>query len=81
VLVFAAHATLAGQQSFDSQRQLAGLRQAAAGTAIPVPDLDGFPGVRYRLERAGIPYYETDSLPCPENRQEPLLLELHTCRP
>ncbi|HSJ12794.1 MAG TPA: hypothetical protein VK939_00170 [Longimicrobiales bacterium] len=77
--VLAAHVSFAVGQSAVSHRQLAALR--ALDTAVPVPDLEGFPGVRYRLERAGVRYYETASLPCPEELQEPLTLDLLICRP
>jgi hypothetical protein len=78
-LVLGAHAVLAVRQSAAAQRQLDMLR--AARTPVAVSDLDGFPGVRYRLERAGVAFYETQSLPCGEAEQESLTLDLYACRP
>lgn len=80
VIVLAAHTTAAFARSAESRRQLVELRQA--DSAIPVASLKAFPGYRYRLERAGVAYYEVESLPCPEAEWEPLgHLELYTCGP
>jgi hypothetical protein len=63
-LVFGAHATLSLQRSSASRAQYEALRHRTA--PISVAELDGFPGVRYRLERAGVAYREAETLPCPE---------------
>jgi hypothetical protein len=70
VLVFGAHAVLSLQRSSASQAQYEGLRDRTA--PVLIQGLSGFPGVRYRLERAGIAYRETQTLPCPEARRQDL---------
>ncbi|HSJ06680.1 MAG TPA: hypothetical protein VK936_08260, partial [Longimicrobiales bacterium] len=77
VLVFGAHGYFAIAQSEASRRQLRDIR--AAGAEIAVPDLDGFPGLRHRLQRAGVTFREVDALPCGAEDRLVLTLEIEAC--
>jgi hypothetical protein len=64
VMVAAAHASRSIAQSRAFEGQFAELR--ARPETVPVVHLDGFPGLRSRLERAGVDFRDVPLLPCPE---------------
>jgi hypothetical protein len=78
VLVFTAHASLSLLRHSTAHRELVGLREAAA--PLPISNLAEFPGLRQRLERVGIGYYDAPLLPCPEDQWQNLGgLDVYTC--
>jgi hypothetical protein len=77
-LVGAAHALHAWRQSGHTHEQLSQL--AASTQPVPLLNLAAFPGLRLRLERAGVQYQEVVELPCPAAEHEAVGgLEVYTC--
>jgi hypothetical protein len=79
LLIWARYATFAVKQSKAVAEQLGRLESGAKPVTIAFNE---FPATRYRFQRHRILYTEVETLPCPEERREMVVMsEAEFCRP